>query len=184
MMQVEFRTRDCEVSEEDRGLVSRRIEHLCSMMVDFARAEAYFHHVGNPSINEKFECEVTVFGKPHVLRAHASGSEPVQAFDKAISKLTHQVEKLKGRLMARTHPHHRATKAFDPSETMRSLDGNIARIVKSKSFTIAPMSPEDAAFQMEMLEHGFYIFKNSETGKPAVVYQRDDGSVGLIDADV
>jgi putative sigma-54 modulation protein len=56
------------------------------------------------------------------------------------------------------------------------------RIVKVKRFDLKPMTPEEASLHMEMLGHTFYFFTNAETGVPAVVYRRDDGDVGLIDA--
>ncbi|MGH9279479.1 MAG: sigma 54 modulation/S30EA ribosomal C-terminal domain-containing protein, partial [Acidimicrobiales bacterium] len=48
-------------------------------------------------------------------------------------------------------------------------------------FDLKPMTPEEAALQMEMLGHTFYFFSNADSGMPAVVYRRDDGHVGLID---
>jgi len=54
--------------------------------------------------------------------------------------------------------------------------------VKNKSFAIKPMTPEEAALQMDLLGHDFYFFTNSETEQAAVVYRRHDGDVGLIDA--
>ena len=44
------------------------------------------------------------------------------------------------------------------------------------------MTPEEAALQMDMLGHDFYFFTNADTGTAAVVYRRNDGDVGLIDA--
>jgi putative sigma-54 modulation protein len=35
---------------------------------------------------------------------------------------------------------------------------------------------------MDLLQHDFFLFTNSETGRAAVVYRRDDGHLGLIDA--
>jgi putative sigma-54 modulation protein len=35
---------------------------------------------------------------------------------------------------------------------------------------------------MEMLGHTFFFFTNADSGSAAVVYRRDDGYVGLIDA--
>ena len=43
-----------------------------------------------------------------------------------------------------------------------------------------PMTVEDAAFQMDMLGHEFFLFMNSETGEHNVVYRRADGDYGLI----
>jgi putative sigma-54 modulation protein len=44
-----------------------------------------------------------------------------------------------------------------------------------------PMTPEDAAMQMEMLNHDFYVFRNSENDLISVIYKRQDGNYGLIE---
>lgn len=45
------------------------------------------------------------------------------------------------------------------------------------------MSPEEAILQMNLLGHSFFMFFNSDTEAMAVVYRRDDGKYGLIDAE-
>ncbi|MDP9005301.1 MAG: sigma 54 modulation/S30EA ribosomal C-terminal domain-containing protein, partial [Actinomycetota bacterium] len=72
------------------------------------------------------------------------------------------------------------------SPAVPSVDGDEqtpdgVRIVKSKRFTMKPMTPEEAVMQMELLGHSFYFFSNAETGRAAVVYHRRAGDVGLID---
>jgi putative sigma-54 modulation protein len=47
---------------------------------------------------------------------------------------------------------------------------------------IKPMAPEEAALQLELVGHDFYVFTNSETDEMAVVYRRRDGNYGLIEA--
>ena len=54
------------------------------------------------------------------------------------------------------------------------------RIVKSKRHEMKPMTPEDAALQMDLLHHDFYVFRSAETGALNVVYRRRDGDYGLI----
>lgn len=56
------------------------------------------------------------------------------------------------------------------------------RIVRTKRFELAAMRPEDAALQLELLEHPFYVFMNADTGECNVVYRRRDGDLGLIEA--
>ena len=53
-------------------------------------------------------------------------------------------------------------------------------MVKTKRFPMKPMTVEDAAFQMDMLGHEFFLFLNAETGEHNVVYRRADGDYGLI----
>ena len=45
------------------------------------------------------------------------------------------------------------------------------------------MTADEAVLQMELLGHDFFLFTNAETGRSAVVYMRDDGDVGLTDAE-
>jgi putative sigma-54 modulation protein len=45
-----------------------------------------------------------------------------------------------------------------------------------------PMSPEEAALQLEMLGHSFFFFFNAETDGHAVLYRRRDGQLGLIES--
>ena len=58
-------------------------------------------------------------------------------------------------------------------------------IVRTKTFQIKPMTPQEAVLQMNLLGHEFYAFRNSEAGGAfAVVYRRTSGGYGLIeDAD-
>jgi putative sigma-54 modulation protein len=44
-----------------------------------------------------------------------------------------------------------------------------------------PMGPEEAALQMELLGHDFFLFTNAENGHAAVLYRRRDGNLGLIE---
>ena len=57
-----------------------------------------------------------------------------------------------------------------------------ASIVRTKQFTMKPMSPEEAALQLEMLGHSFFFFYNAETDGHAVLYRRRDGQLGLIES--
>ena len=55
-------------------------------------------------------------------------------------------------------------------------------IIRNKRFAVKPMTPEEAILQMNLLEHEFYVFKNTDNGEDfAVVYKRKNGGYGLID---
>jgi ribosomal subunit interface protein len=49
-------------------------------------------------------CEVVVTGHGHTVRAKAVAHDPLQAVDSVVAKLEHQVERLKGKRVARSHP--------------------------------------------------------------------------------
>jgi putative sigma-54 modulation protein len=63
----------------------------------------------------------------------------------------------------------------DSGETYRP------QITRKKRFMMKPMSAEEAARQMELIDHGFYMFHNEGTGEVNVLYRRRDGDYGLIE---
>ena len=54
------------------------------------------------------------------------------------------------------------------------------KIIRTKRFAIKPMSPEEAAMQMDLLGHTFFAFRNQDEGDAfSVVYKRRDGGYGM-----
>jgi putative sigma-54 modulation protein len=43
------------------------------------------------------------------------------------------------------------------------------------------MDAEEAAMQMDLLGHNFFVFRNAETDEVNVVYKRKNGTFGLIE---
>lgn len=52
-------------------------------------------------------------------------------------------------------------------------------IVRRKSFTTPEATVDEAIFDMEALDHDFFLFTDLATGQDAVVHRRDDGTYGL-----
>ncbi|MEA2704224.1 MAG: putative sigma-54 modulation protein [Actinomycetota bacterium] len=187
-MDVTIRGRNVDVSDALRATATDKVARLSRHLDGWEHAEVHFAEEKNPRISAREVCEVTLRGHGHIIRAKAASPDMFASVDKVIDKLEHQIEKLKSRQQAKTHPRRGPVDSPDndlPNESFddeeRTAGG--ARIVKSKRFEIKPMTPEEAALQMDMLGHGFYFFTNADTGVAAVVYRRGDGDVGLIDAD-
>jgi putative sigma-54 modulation protein len=58
------------------------------------------------------------------------------------------------------------------------------KIVKVKRFTIKPMSVAEAAEQMELLGHDFFLFFNADAEELNLLYRRKDGNYGLIEPEL
>ena len=178
-----------DVPDRLRTAVQEKVTRLARHLDGWEEAEVQFFEERNPRISEKEVCEVTLRGHGQVLRAKASSSDPFTAVDRVVDKLSHQAEKVKTRQSRKGH--RRSTVEAIPPGDQGFADEDedeaeerpgSGRIVKVKRFDLKPMTPEEAALQLEMLGHAFYFFTNADTGVPAVVYRRDDGDVGLIDA--
>ena len=186
-MEIAIRGRNLEVSDTLRASVEEKVTRLARFVDGMERAEVRFSEERNPRIAEREVCEVTVHGRGHIVRARATAPDTFGAVDRVVDKLEHQMEKLKGKLVGRSHPRRHLPPPLDErheplsDESEDGQDG-AARIVRTKRFSIKPMTPEEAALQLDLLGHGFYFFTNSETDRAAVVYRRHDGHIGLIDA--
>jgi putative sigma-54 modulation protein len=192
-MDIAIRGRNVEVSDVLRTSVEQKVSRLTRFVDGMERAEVLFSEERNPRIADKSACEVTVHGRGHVVRARATAADTFAAVDRVVDKLEHQMIKLKGKLVGRSQPRRQAPPPLDnylgeggdaaeEGEADEDGGGTEARIVKTKRFSIKPMTPEEAALQLDLLGHGFYFFTNSETERAAVVYRRHDGHIGLIDA--
>ncbi|TAN25402.1 MAG: ribosome-associated translation inhibitor RaiA [Actinomycetota bacterium] len=178
-MQIAFRSRNVNIGSGQRERMEERLSHLAKFLGGIEKAEICLYEEKNPRIAEREVCEVAMYGHGHVVRAKGAGFEIMEAFDRVVEKLEHRLEKLKGKLLGRTQPHHRADVAKAAS------NGNGHRgPVKTKTFRIESMTPSEAILHMELLSHSFYFFTNEDTGSPAVVYERSDGTIGLIDSEV
>jgi putative sigma-54 modulation protein len=180
-MEFLIRGRNIEVSDGLRTAAQEKVGRLARHLEGWDSAEIHFMEERNPRISDKEVCEVTLRGHGHILRAKAASPDAFASVDRVVGKLEHQLEKLKSRQLQRSHPRRHSVDSADRAPD-DSDDGGRARIVKTKRFDIKPMTPEEAALQMDLLNHGFYFFTNADTGAAAVVYRRADGDVGLIDA--
>ena len=183
-MDVTIRGRNVEVPEALREAARDKVSRLSRFLDGMDHAEVHFSEERNPRISEKEVCEVVLTGHGHLIRAKAAAVDAFAAIDGAVDKLEHQITKLKGKLLARSHPRRHGSVHSDNHQNSDDDDTGDEglQIVKVKRFPIKPMTPEEAALQMDLLGHDFYFFTNADTEKAAVVYRRNDGNVGLIDA--
>lgn len=129
-----------------------------------------------------YSAEVTLHAKHQVIRAEERSNDLGVATDSALDKLEKQLRRHKGRLLQRS----RAASSTDaPPLTSIASDEpdeeyTAPRVVRTKKISVKPMSVEEAALQMELLGHDFYVFTNDESNDLNVVYRRRSGDIGLI----
>ncbi len=186
-MEVTVSGRHTTVSESLRQVTVEKIGRLDRYLAGMDRAEVHFWEEKNPRIGDKELCEVTMEGHGHHVRCKVAAPDSFTAVDLAVEKLERQLRKLKTKVKKREQAHTKIEVADDlvPESLLHDDDHPepIYKIVKSKSFSLSTMHPPEAALQMDLLNHDFYLFVNAETQQAAVVYRRDDGDIGLIGAD-
>ena len=180
-MEYVIKSRNIKLDDSIRSYAERKIRKKVSKFLDRGiKMEVELTFEKNPSINLNNLVEVTIFTPGTVIRATESGADVFEAIDKISGKLERQVKKYRDKLRQRGRK-TADTKLGDKS----GRDEEISRkIVKIKTFTIMPMSAEEAVMQMELLGHDFFVFIDSENDKTAVVYRRRDNNYGLIEPNV
>ena len=131
--------------------------------------------------------EVTVWGDGIVLRGEEASADMYASIDLVFDKLRKQIEKYRSKLIERRRISESRRKdrlAAGAREAERSADIPAqmeSPIIRMKRFAMKPMTPDEAVMQMDLLGHGFFVFRNSGTMEVNVVYRRTDGKFGLIE---
>ena len=122
--------------------------------------------------------EVTIPAKRMILRAEEANKDPFAAIDLVLDKLERQIRKNKTRMSKKANKDKVVGIMFDFEDEEEEKDKT--KIVKRKSIELKPMSEEEAILQMNLIDHTFFLFRNSKNGEVEVVYKRKDGNYGLI----
>ena len=177
-MEVSIFTRNMELTPRLKEYVEHKIEKLDRYLpsVDEARVELKVENTR--SANHRQIAQMTVRVRGALLRSEERSNDMFTSIDMALDKMYRQIARYKGKRQDRWHA---AVEPLPIEETAEELAGEIVRV---KHFDVAPMSPQEAIEQMELLGHHFYVFLNADENAFNVVYRRDDGNYGLLQPEI
>ena len=127
--------------------------------------------------------EITIRGGGTLLRAQteAPDGDMRGAIDAAVGYIERQILKNKTRLAKRLRSEGFPPAA--PADDFEVAEEKEFNIVRTKRFSVKPMSTEEAILQMNLLDHDFFVFRSSEDDSLCIVYHRKNGGYGLIVTD-
>lgn len=166
--------RNIEITEAMRTYAEDKLEKLDRFSDQIIDARVVMSYTNNESVGEPAKVEVQVNVPQGIIRAEESGQDTYAAIDKVVDKLERQIKRFKGKFIAKRNEDPPPYEDPEPEYIEQS-------IVRTKRHVLRPMTPEDAAVQMEALGHAFYMFRNSENDEISVIYLRNDGNYGLIE---
>ncbi len=179
-MQINFSGKHIEVTEALKDYARTKLNKL----------NKFFDHVQESHVTESIVrgqhiVEVTMRADGKIIRAEEKSSDMYQSIDLVVDKLERQLTKYKDRFITRKRESCNGHKPVEmggvSNEIPEEVDDAMPVIVRSKKFSIKPMDPEEAAMEMELIGHDFYVFRNSESSDVNVIYKREDGNYGLIE---
>ncbi len=122
--------------------------------------------------------EITIVSSGTIFRSEVEDETFRNALDRAVYLIERQIRKNKTRLERRLK-----SGAFEGVmlDTGEDFEEETEFTIRRKSFSIKPMSAEEAIMQMNLLGHEFFVFKDDGTDEICVVYKRHDNTYGLIE---
>lgn len=177
------------IREYTETKLTRAINHLEGMVKE---ADVHLSVARNPRVPQQI-AEVTMFANGTVIRAQERSDNLYASIDLVASKLARQLNRYKERLQDRHQgPVHRSARdeeagaATLPPPGASLTDGKEPALpnrgVRRKYFDMPPMSLEEAQHQLELIDHDFYVFRDAETDQIQVIYHRNHGGFGVIQA--
>ena len=167
-----------DVTDKIRDYVEKKLGKLDKFFKDESEARVV---IG--TIKDNDYIEATIYTAGMMYRAEASDKEILAAIDKIVDVIERQIRKNKTRLSKKIK--RDATldaKLISGATYTEGEETKEFEVVKTKRFTVKPMSVEEAILQMNLLGHTFFVFKNQETDEMNVVYKRKDGKYAVIES--
>ena len=182
-MRLQVKGKNLEVGPELQDFARGKLARLDRHLHDLTTIELELSVERNPSIADDQVAEATVWTKGPVLRARESSPDMRASIDLLVEKLERQARRYRDKRTV-----GRRRQVVEPSAVVPSaLERPAAtepRIVKTKRFPVKPMNADEAALQLELIGHDFFVFRNADSGDVNVVYRRRDGDVGLIEPEL
>lgn len=175
-MRIDYQTKNYKAKESLKAIIDKKLQRLDKYFDDDVDMKVMMRETKDIET-----MELTIYLGGTMLRAEVSGQIGQTMYDLidiVIPKLEKQIKKHHTILASKS-------KKFRQKEIVESIkteEKQTSSIVRVKSYDLKPMNDLDAMAEIEMLGHSFYVFLNKDTNKVNVMYKRNDGNYGIIEA--
>ena len=174
-MEVRFVQRGANVDDKLRDYMEKKISRLEKFFRKILNCQIVVtHHKGS------FNVETTANANGVILRAEEDAMDMRTAFDQSLKNLERRIKKYNSYLKEKAQLGVAETFSFSIEEP-QEVDSDSPAIDKVKKVEVHPMDPVEAAMQMELVGHEFFMFQNAGTGEINVIYKRGENSYGLLE---
>ncbi len=183
-MKLVIQGKNIEVTEAIHEYVQQKIDKAVSHFQALTtEVDVHLSVARNPRIASRQSAEVTVYANGAVIRAEEKSENLYASIDLVADKIARKLRKFKERKMERAAAKTSIAVVEQPPlpvPNQNRIPELPSQVVRNKYFQMQPMSIDDALEQLELVDHDFYVFRNSTTGEINVVYERNHGGYGVI----
>ncbi len=187
-MDMVIKGKNVDLTDALREYAQQKLGRVTKFFDGIIDVSVALNVIKNKSVHNNQIVEVTLHLSGGVIRAEEAKDNMYAAIDLVTDKIERQLRRFKGK----HHTNFERTKTSSGVlEMVQSVavvepeqfeeESDTPQIVRNKSFEIKPMDAEEAARQMEMLGHDFFVYLNPESNRVNVLYHRRDGHYGLIE---
>lgn len=174
-MIINYTGKNLQVTDEMRDEVESQLSKLDKYFDKEVRCD-----VTLSTFKHNTEVEITIDLPGAFIRSEVSDTDLRTALDRATDVLSRQIRKHKTKLQKKYRGKETIRLENIPDWPKEEAEDEEDKIVKVKTFSMMPMSEEEAILQMELVGHNFYVFINSANDEVNVLYKRRAGGYGLI----
>ncbi|MGF1480659.1 MAG: ribosome hibernation-promoting factor, HPF/YfiA family [Cyanophyceae cyanobacterium] len=162
--------------------LEKAVKHFQNMTSKVDVHLSVAHHTRQ---QDRHKAEVTVYANGTVIRAQEGSESLYASIDLVADKIARQLRKYKEKHTQKTHAHVKVGEVLPHDSVETNLVGDRApelptEVVRMKYFSMPPMTIAAAKEQLQLVDHDFYMFRNSETNEINVIYVRNHGGYGVI----
>ena len=179
-MKIDYLCKNYDASEKLKTVIDKKIQKLDKFFEDDTRIKIALKKGNTRSTDDLYTLELTILLDGTVLRAEVTSDNMYNNIDLAIPKLEKQIIRHHKKLESKSKK-LRAKDFSIPDDVVEEEVTEEKTLVKSKCYTLIPMSIDDAIEELELVGHNFYVFLNKSTNSINVLYVRNDGNYGLIE---
>jgi putative sigma-54 modulation protein len=124
--------------------------------------------------------EIVLTWRNEIITAETRNSDMYQSLSQTIDKIEKQALKLKNKIIDKSH-RAKSVSAVAHANTEVAPAPASPRIIRTRRYPVKPMTEDEAALRLADDKNDFLVFRNAETERISVIYQRKDGNYGLIE---
>lgn len=178
-MKIEYLCKNYTASDKLKTVIDKKVQKLDKFFDEDTRIKIVLKKVPAKGANELYTLELTIVLDSVVMRAEVTSDNMYSNIDLALPKLEKQIIRHHKKLASKSKKFR--VKDYTPEADVVEEVEEEKTLVRSKCYTLVPMSVDDAISELELVGHNFYVFLNKATKSTNVLYVRNDGNYGLIE---
>ena len=168
-----------EIGTDDREYAIRKVQVLCEL-----GHEPVLSAVVKLRLREKTALDLPAIAEASidlngaVIRAHAAGQTITEAVDQLDERLSRRLRRRRKRLEDRRRSGEPDTNHRPPGYA--TIPADERQVVRHKTLALHPMPMEEAADEMDQLDHDFFLFRDADHDLDRVVYHNRSRSIYVV----